>query len=212
MAEPLLLPYGENAWLIELANIDEVLAARAAIRDELASKVAELVPGMRTLAVRFDSQQIDRNLLAERLLAISRHAAGQPLARGAGTPILKVPVRYDGADLSEAAAALGVTAEELKEAHQACVWTVAFCGFTPGFGYLSSHQWPFDAPRQASPRTAVPAGSVAIAGQFSAIYPTVSPGGWQLIGTTELQLFDPARKPAALLTPGARVRFAEYAP
>nr|MBA2740265.1 carboxyltransferase domain-containing protein [Nocardioidaceae bacterium] len=88
-------------------------------------------------------------------------------------------------------------------------WTVAFCGFAPGFGYLTSQAWQVDMPRRPSPRTNVPPGSVALAAQFSGVYPRESPGGWQLIGRTELGVFDLSRDPAALLRPGIRVRFVD---
>ena len=93
--------------------------------------------------------------------------------------------------------------------HTSAEWTVAFCGFTAGFGYLTSPAWPYDVARRASPRTPVPAGSVALAGEFSGVYPTASPGGWQLVGRTPLTVFDPTRDPAALLAPGTRVRFVD---
>jgi KipI family sensor histidine kinase inhibitor len=88
-------------------------------------------------------------------------------------------------------------------------WTVAFCGFAPGFGYLTSNSWSWDVPRRSSPRTKVPPGSVALAGVFSGVYPRESPGGWQLVGRTDLAVFDLSRDPAALLRPGNRVRFVD---
>ncbi len=91
--------------------------------------------------------------------------------------------------------------------HTERVWTSAFCGFAPGFSYLSSDRPALDIPRRATRRLVVPAGAVALAGEFSAIYPRRSPGGWQLIGRTETPMWDPTRTPAALLPPGARVRF-----
>jgi len=88
---------------------------------------------------------------------------------------------------------------------------VAFCGFAPGFGYLTSRTWHEEVPRRSSPRKSVPTGSVALAGGFSGVYPRESPGGWQLVGRTELEMFDPSRDPAALLQPGTRVRFVDGA-
>ena len=86
---------------------------------------------------------------------------------------------------------------------------MAFCGFAPGFGYLTAAAWRWDVPRREEPRTAVPPGSVALAGSFSGVYPRASPGGWQLIGRTDLVAFDPSREPAALLRPGVRVQFVD---
>ncbi len=84
---------------------------------------------------------------------------------------------------------------------------MAFCGFAPGFGYLTSKTWQEEMPRRPSPRKKVPSGSVGLAGGFTGVYPRESPGGWQLIGQTDLAMFDPLRRPAALLRPGIRVRF-----
>jgi len=120
---------------------------------------------------------------------------------------LEVPVTYDGADLEDVAHLLRCDVAELVRRHTAEEWTVAFCGFAPGFGYLTSASQSWDVPRRPSPRTRVPAGAVALAGEFSGIYPRESPGGWQLLGRTELVPFDLSREPAALLRPGVRVRF-----
>jgi KipI family sensor histidine kinase inhibitor len=100
-----------------------------------------------------------------------------------------------------------VDADEVVRRHTGTEWTVAFCGFAPGFGYLTPDGEPWDVPRRDSPRTRVPAGAVALAGGFSGVYPRESPGGWQLIGRTDVAVFDVARDPAALLRPGVRVRF-----
>jgi len=100
-----------------------------------------------------------------------------------------------------------VPAREVARVHAGTEFRVAFCGFAPGFGYLTGLPARCDVPRRPTPRTAVPAGSVALAGPYTGVYPRSSPGGWQLIGTTDLVLWDPARVPAALLSPGARVRF-----
>ena len=95
----------------------------------------------------------------------------------------------------------------MVDAHTGTAWTAAFGGFAPGFAYLSAPGEPLDVPRRDTPRTAVPAGSVALAGTFSAVYPQRSPGGWQLLGRTDLPVLDLDRDPPALLTPGTRVRF-----
>jgi KipI family sensor histidine kinase inhibitor len=100
-----------------------------------------------------------------------------------------------------------VPGHEVPAIHAAAEFCVAFCGFAPGFGYLTGLPARYDVPRRATPRTAVPAGSVALAGPYTGVYPRSSPGGWQLIGTTDAVLWDHARVPAALLAPGTRVRF-----
>jgi KipI family sensor histidine kinase inhibitor len=124
-----------------------------------------------------------------------------------GDTVLDVPVVYDGQDLAEVADILGCSADEVVRRHTGTVWTVAFCGFAPGFGYLTDGTGSWDVPRRSTPRTTVPAGAVALAGEFSGVYPRESPGGWQLIGRTRLQVFDLDRDPPALLAPLTRVRF-----
>jgi KipI family sensor histidine kinase inhibitor len=105
------------------------------------------------------------------------------------------------------ASVLGCDVDEVVRRHTAQEWTVAFCGFAPGFGYMTSESWEWDLPRRSSPRTKVPRGAVALAGPFCGVYPRESPGGWQLIGRTEVAVFDLSREPAALLRPGNQVRF-----
>ena len=106
---------------------------------------------------------------------------------------------------------LGLSVDELVRRHAASVWQVAFTGFAPGFAYLSGGDPVFNVPRRASPRTRIPAGSVGLAGTFSAVYPRATPGGWQLIGTTDVPMWDLARTPPALLQPGQRVQFVDVA-
>jgi KipI family sensor histidine kinase inhibitor len=122
-------------------------------------------------------------------------------------PLVDIPVRYDGADLGSVAALWGVSAEEVVRVHSGVEHRVAFCGFSPGFAYMTGLDEEYHVPRLAAPRTSVPAGSVGLAGPYTGIYPRMSPGGWQLIGTTDVRLWDLEREPAALLTPGTRVRF-----
>ena len=197
-----LLPSGTTALLVELDDLDEVLALYAALVDDRPDGVVDLVPAARTVLVVADPARTTLPEVAAALrAAVPRHD------RSATGELLKVPVTYDGEDLRDAAGLLDCSAEELVRRHTAAEWTVAFCGFAPGFGYLTSPAWPYDVPRRASPRTRVPAGAVALAGTFSGIYPRASPGGWQLLGRTELVAFDLDREPAALLRPGVRVRF-----
>ncbi|WP_225154446.1 carboxyltransferase domain-containing protein, partial [Bradyrhizobium sp. NBAIM08] len=114
---------------------------------------------------------------------------------------------YDGADLSEVAAACGLSIDEVVVLHSNATYTVAFCGFTPGFAYLRGLPPVLQLPRRDSPRTRVPPGSVAVASEYCAVYPTASPAGWNLIGSTSLTLFDGSAANPALLRPGDRVRF-----
>jgi KipI family sensor histidine kinase inhibitor len=116
-------------------------------------------------------------------------------------------VDYSGPDLADVATFTGMSVEEIISTHTNQVWTVGFCGFAPGFAYLRGQNERLRVPRRASPRTRVPAGAVGLAGEWSGIYPREGPGGWQLIGRTELTLWDLRRDPPALLRPGVTVRF-----
>lgn len=122
-------------------------------------------------------------------------------------PLVEVPVVYDGTDLAEVAALWDVPVDEVSRVHSARPYRVAFCGFAPGFAYLSGLPERYQVPRRSTPRTSVPAGAVGLAGSYTGVYPRPSPGGWQLIGRTDLVLWDAAAEPAALLSPGTRVRF-----
>ena len=118
---------------------------------------------------------------------------------------------YDGEDLGDVARLTGLTTREVVGAHTGQTWTVAFAGFAPGFGYLAGADARLTVPRLSVPRTSVPAGAVALAGEFGGVYPRASPGGWQLIGRTDHEMWCPDRDPPAVLTPGVRVRFVERA-
>lgn len=118
-----------------------------------------------------------------------------------------IPVRYDGADLDAVAGLLGLTPAEVIAQHTGTIWRCAFVGFAPGFGYLESPDGRLAVPRREQSRTAIPPGAVALAGGYSAVYPRRSPGGWQLIGTTEAPMWDVDRDPPALVRAGTRVRF-----
>ena len=196
-----VLPCGDRALLVELDGLDEVLGLDAALRADPLPGVGEVVPAARTLLLRLVPGADPAAVRAA--LGRVRPAAGE---QGRGD-LVEVPVVYDGEDLDEVASLLGVGPTELVERHCARPWTVAFCGFMPGFGYLVEPGGGWDVPRRATPRTKVPAGSVGLAGEFSGIYPRASPGGWQLIGRTDVEVFDLDREPPALLAPGTRVRF-----
>ena len=197
-----LLPSGTTALLVELDDLDQVLGLYAALQDDLPEGVVDVVPAARTLLVVTDPGVASLSSVAETI----RAATPREDEIGSGE-LVEVPVTYDGEDLEEAARLLDCDADELVRRHTAEEWTVAFCGFMPGFGYLVSKGWQVEVPRRSSPRKKVPAGSVALAGEFSGVYPRESPGGWQLIGRSRLPMFDPSRDPAALLRPATRVRF-----
>jgi KipI family sensor histidine kinase inhibitor len=123
--------------------------------------------------------------------------------------VVEIQVRYEGPDLAEVAAITGLTTAEVIAAHTGQPWRCAFAGFAPGFCYLTGGDPRLDVPRRHESRTSVPAGSVALAGGFSAVYPRESPGGWQLIGSTDAVLWDVDRQPPALLQSGGWVRFVD---
>lgn len=201
-----LLPVNLDAILVELADLDETLALFDALEADPIEGVTELVPAARTILVHF----LPWVCPLPRLVAgIAARQGRQGQARQ-GT-LVRIPVRYDGEDLAEMADHLGLSEEELVRRHAASVWQVAFTGFAPGFAYLSGGDPVFNVPRRASPRTRIPAGSVGLAGTFSAVYPRATPGGWQLIGTTDVPMWDLTRTPPALLQPGQRVQFVDVA-
>ncbi|MGZ8744362.1 MAG: 5-oxoprolinase subunit B family protein [Nocardioides sp.] len=199
-----VLPSGSTALLVELDDLEEVLGLYAALAKNLPTGVVDIVPAARTLLLVTDPTVASLSSV-EDVVRTTEPRAG----RGGWGELVEIPVTYDGEDLREAATLLGCDAAELVRRHTAAEWTVAFCGFIPGFGYLTSTDWSAEVPRRSSPRKKVPPGSVALAGEFAGVYPRESPGGWQLIGRTELTMFDPARDPAAILRPGVRVRFVD---
>lgn len=136
-------------------------------------------------------------------------AASTGLAGGwaVGGEVAEIPVLYDGPDLAEVAEQTGLTVDDVIARHSAAEYTAAWLGFSPGFAYLTGLDPALHVPRRSSPRTSVPAGSVAIAGPLAAVYPAASPGGWRLLGRTTARLWDPARQPPSALAPGTRVRF-----
>lgn len=197
-----VLPSGTTALLVELDDLDQVLGLYAALVDNLPAGVVDVVPAARTVLVVTDPSATSLSAVAD---AVRRTTPRHDQRRGG--EMVEIPVTYDGDDLEAAATLLDCDVAELVRRHTSDEWTVAFCGFTPGFGYLTSKAWQSDVPRRSSPRKKVPPGSVALAGEFSGVYPRESPGGWQLIGRTDLAVFDLSRDPAAVLRPGMRVRF-----
>jgi KipI family sensor histidine kinase inhibitor len=195
-----VLPYGDTALLAEPTDPASVLSLAAAARAE--PGVVEVIPAARTLLVRTEATATAR--LARRLVELESAPAAES---GTGGEPVVLDVRYDGADLAGVAAEVGLDPDEVIRRHSAGRYVVAFCGFAPGFAYLTGLDESLHVPRLAEPRTTVPAGSVAIAGEFTAVYPRASPGGWRLLGTTDAELWDLARTPPALLVPGTAVRF-----
>ncbi|KOV75483.1 5-oxoprolinase subunit PxpB [Nocardia sp. NRRL S-836] len=191
----LLRRCGTDALLVEVDSLTEVAAVRAALHG--LPGVEELVPAARTVLVKGALPQVREVLKTVDLTS----------APAAESRQVTIPVSYDGPDLDLVARTAGISAEEVVELHTGATYEVAFCGFAPGFGYLTGLPAQLQQPRLDSPRTKVPAGSVGIAGEFTAAYPRATPGGWRLIGRTEITLFDPGSETPALLAPGDVVRF-----
>jgi KipI family sensor histidine kinase inhibitor len=194
-----LLDYGAHAVLLECADFAEARALRPAVEDQF-DQVSEIVPGARTLLLRLRAPLTGSE--RQRLLVLP--APDQPVDDHGG---VSIEVDYSGEDLAEVAERTGLDPDAVIAAHTGQVWTVAFCGFAPGFGYLVGENYRLRVPRRDRPRTSVPAGAVGLADTFSGIYPRPGPGGWQLIGRTDAVLWDLDRDPPALLRPGVQVRF-----
>ena len=195
-----LLPYGPGGWLVELDEHD-VIGYAAAARAIAQQGVAEVVPGARTVLVRVTHPSV----LAD-IGSTLADLVPEPVAATEARSV-EIPVRYDGEDLDDVAEATGLSPADVIERHAAPVYTCAFCGFAPGFAYLVGLDRALHLPRRATPRTRVPAGSVAIAAEYSAVYPSPSPGGWHVIGRSTLAMWDPLRERAALVEPLTAVRF-----
>ena len=194
---------GERGLLVEVEDLATVHRLHAALRELDPPGVVELVPAYRTVLIVADPGQAEAlDDLAARLPGLEL-----PPAEAVAGETVEIPVRYDGEDLPEVAGLTGLEPEEVVRRHTAPEYTVAFLGFSPGFPYLVGLDPALAVPRRGTPRTSIPAGSVGLAGNQTGIYPTATPGGWQLIGRTEVTLFDPAREPPALLAPGTRLRF-----
>lgn len=215
--DALLLQFGPETPPIDDATNVRVHRVAARLRADAPLWLRDLVPAYASLAVFFDRAMVDADAVGDwvdaRLdpqhdAAIDAAHAAMPAA--AGENLIEIPVVYGGTfgeDLDDAAAELGLSPATLIERHSAARYTVAMIGFAPGFPYLSGLDPALALPRLATPRTRVPAGSVAIGGAQTGLYPRESPGGWRLIGRTPLRLFDPLRASPSLLAPGDRVRF-----
>lgn len=196
-----LLPCGPDALLVELGSLREVDAVRAGLARAALPEVAELVPAARTVLV---AVRPGAGLDGVRAALEGIDPADDAPERSGRTVTL--PVRYDGPDLDLVAETAGRSVDDVITMHSQPVYTVAFNGFVPGFGYLTGLAPELQQPRLERPRERVPAGAVGIAGEFTGAYPRPSPGGWRLVGSTDAELFDPRRELPALLHPGDQVR------
>jgi KipI family sensor histidine kinase inhibitor len=198
--------YGDQALLLEFDSTAQVLAWTEALHEAGLPGVLDIVPASRTVLVKLADPRY-QSVIRQRLgkLRITPHAI-EP-APPAGRVDVVIDVVYDGADLAGVANLTGLDVAQVISAHTGAPWRVGFGGFAPGFAYLVGGDPRLTVPRHAEPRTKVPAGSVALAGEFSGVYPRESPGGWQLIGRTRAVLWDIDRPDPALLTPGMWVQF-----
>ncbi len=204
------LPVGPRALLVELDDDRDVTATYQQLR-RLADAgrlppARDIVPAARTILI----DGVDPDDWWQQF------AAADPPESGAGQTltgeIVTLSIRYDGDDLEEVARQWRCEAEDVVRRHQEAEFTVAFCGFAPGFAYCTSQPALPTVSRRDDPRPRVPAGSVGLAGPYCGLYPVAMPGGWQLIGSTDETMFDVAREPPALLQPGDRVRFRSLDP
>ena len=221
MNPPRIEPLGDCAALIHCGEIidatinAQALAIARALEDARLPGIVDIAPAYASVCVRYEPaawtgtdvapSPFDR--VAERLRTLVDNAASDAAT---DTGNIEIPVTYGGQcgpDLADVAAHTGLSEEEVVARHGAAEYRVAMLGFTPGFAYLLGLDPTLHMPRRATPRTRVPAGSVAIGGAQTGVYPRETPGGWHLIGRTTLHLFDPARDPPALLKPGMRVKF-----
>ncbi|MFD6155461.1 allophanate hydrolase subunit 1 [Nocardia sp. NPDC060256] len=210
---------GDGAVLVLPPHHDEVAKLVAALRVRVPEGAQDVLPAAETVLVTLlspEHAESVRRQIGTLLRELQRSTAAKDsdiVSRGTlpdndspGDPLL-VPVRYDGADLAEVARLLDRTEAEVIAEHTGTVWRCAFVGFAPGFGYLESPDARLTVPRRPESRTTIPAGAVALAGGYSAVYPRSTPGGWHLIGTTDLRMWDVDRDPPSLIRAGGFVRF-----
>ena|SRR5947209_2870101 len=207
-----IVPVGDTALIVRLGtapnDTSAALSTMRGLQDAKLRGVIEIAPAYNTLGVFYDAAEVSFDDLAKEIEAAIVQTAttgSAALAR-----VIEIPVCYGGEfgpDLDNVASHTGLTSEEVIARHSATEYIVSCVGFTPGFPYLSGLPNELSIPRRATPRKQVPAGSVAIGGTQTGVYPISSPGGWHLIGRTRLRLFDVQQNPPALLQAGDRVRF-----
>ncbi|OCG12889.1 allophanate hydrolase [Gilliamella sp. wkB292] len=199
------LPVNIDALIVELASLEQTMALTNSLQSLLAQgNIEEIIPAARTILIHYNPITIDANTIANHIVKLD--ITSDVITSGEQ---ITIPVRYNGEDLDQVAQYLGITVDEVITRHTSNEYQVAFCGFAPGFAYMVSKTAQLDVPRRQSPRVRIPAGSVALAGEFSSIYPQASPGGWQLIGITDVAVWDIYREQPALFKPGTRVNFVD---
>jgi inhibitor of KinA len=187
---------------------DEVLRVTDALRSASIEGVTEVVPAYSSLGIFYDPLEVGIDQLLEKTKpVVDRARVAEKNAGSQEARTIRIPVRYDGDDLAEVAERTGHTTEEVVALHSEREYHVYVIGFVPGFAYLGEIDPSLTLPRRSTPRKRVPAGSVAIAEAQTGVYPFATPGGWHLIGRTDVRMFDPHRAEPALLRVGDRVVF-----
>lgn len=199
-ADALLLDWGDADGRAELGDAPLRLAKWLRTHSVLASQVVDVIPGACTVLVVHEPGA--RDVVRGIIDTFEPSSVALPNGR-----THQIAVTYDGDDLDAVATAVGCTVAEVVSLHTSATYRVAFCGFAPGFAYLTGLHERLHLPRRATPRTKLPPGSVAIASEYSAVYPSASPGGWNLLGTTSAVMWNVERTPPSLLQPGDTVRF-----
>jgi len=199
------LPYGPTAVMFEVDDTDSAAVLADHLRNMRVAGVVEIVPAARTVLVECTLHA--RSHVVELVSTVDLDRG--PVTEGA---LIEVPTIYDGPDLADVAARAALSVAEVIELHAGAEYRAAFCGFAPGFVYLTGLPAALWRPRRAEPRPRVPAGSVAIGAEFTGVYPTASPGGWHLLGHTEEAMWDATRERPSFIVPGDRVRFVPVRP
>ena len=205
-------PLGDSAITMSVGEgisveLSDLVAARArAIAAERIAGVNDVVPSYASVTIHYDPSIIEYRELHGRLIDVIESEVAHPHADVSPMEHV-IPIRYNGEDLDYVAEQTRLSRDEVIEVHSAAAYRVFVIGFVPGFAYLGPLDQRLVLPRRESPRKRVPAGSVAIAEAQTGVYPSETPGGWHLIGTTDTRMFDPNRTNPSLLAVGDRVRF-----
>lgn len=205
--DTITLHFGQR---IDAALVEPIQRAAAALKNRLGERLLDAVPSYTTLLLRYDVMQDDLASLMEQVSAVLDQLSARAGEQAAESEVVEIPVFYDssvGPDLNSLAQRAGLSVEEVIRRHSERVYKVFAIGFAPGFAYLGEVPEELSVPRLANPRAKVPAGTLGIADTQTALYPMVSPGGWNLIGRTPVTLFDPSRESPSLLIAGQTVRF-----
>lgn len=202
-----VLRAGDRALMLAPDDPERVVDIVAALSGNPIPDIEDVLPAAETVLIAIRAGA-DQRAVYDRLLRLAATAVreGTQGRHTSGTTLV-IPVDYTGPDLAEVARCLELSPAALVELHTRSVWRCTFVGFAPGFGYLASPDWNLRIPRLATPRTEVQPGSVAVAAEYTTVYPSRTPGGWRVIGSTDISMFDVNREPPALVAAGHTVRF-----